>query len=348
MAKHDYRITVNRIPSSRDAIAYTYRTTRCTLTASNGAASVAFSMGAKRDFDDFVSFRVDLAKDAMRKMYLLHALKCDTRLRVRSVIVTVDGESKTYDDSCPGFPFLYSMLTARELHLTERWREPAFLRTVVNQTKTKTENDHRYICLFSFLAGTGKVYEIDRFTCYWTAMNAHYNHLADILNENLPKKQQFTTDADKLTAMLRLLRCGERISSGADRRTHRPQYGAVKSHLQKIPREELPVLCRELYAHRTDRTWVPEGPLGEHLRQCMARANLSAYGFLLLDYAYYIRCNYLHGSKATILFTAANDPEIAAFRTLNRLLGDYLREAIPVMFDDGWLTGETARRIGTK
>ena len=92
MSKHTYSIAINRIPASRDAIEYRFRTTACTLTCSKDAAAVRFEMGPLRTHEDLISFRVDLAKDAMRKMYLLHALRFDSRLRVRSVTVTVDRE----------------------------------------------------------------------------------------------------------------------------------------------------------------------------------------------------------------------------------------------------------------
>ena len=88
-------------------------------------------------------------------------------------------------------------------------------------------------------------------------------------------------------------------------------------------------------------SWFPEGPLGDHLRECCALSGASAWGFLCLDYAYYIRCNYLHGDKTTILFTAATDPELAAFRTLNVFLGEFLKEMIPLVFRENWFTEGT-------
>ena len=109
--KHTYTITINRIPAGREPIEYKFRQTRCTLTCSKDAASVRFEMGALKTHEDLISFRVDLVKDAMRKMYLLHAMRFDSRLRVRSVTVTIDGEARVYEQSYPGFPFLYSMLT---------------------------------------------------------------------------------------------------------------------------------------------------------------------------------------------------------------------------------------------
>ena len=358
MAKHTYIVTINRIPASREPIEYKFRQTKCTLTCSKDAASVRFEMGTPKTHEDLISFRVDLVKDAMRKMYLLHAMRFDTRLRVRSVTVTVDGESKVYEQGYPGFPFLYSMLTAKSLGLPESWHDRDFLTTVLTATKSRTDNDPRYACLFSFLAGTGKVYESEKFICYWTAVNALYNHVLESARpfyarslgaekyEDLSRKKQLLSgDAVGIGALLRLTGSGQGLGSQSERNEHKRQYGAVKTHLRNIDRDRFPELYRQLLDHRDDPDWFPEGPLGEHLRECCARAGSTAWGFLTLDYAYYIRCNYLHGSKATILFTAASDPELAAFRCLNLFLGEFLKEMIPVVFREDWFTEEQFRKV---
>ena len=358
MAKHTYCICINRLPASREPIEYTFRKTACTLSCSRDAASVSYVSASLKTFEDLISFRVDLVKDAMRKMYLLHAMRFDTRLRVRSITVTIDNESKTYEQGYPGFPFLYSMLTAKSLGLPETWRDREFLTAVLTATKSKSDSDHRYACLFSFLAGTGKVYESEKFICYWTAVNALYNHIFDCARpihaavhgaaryEELPNKKKTITGDNVGIAMLqRLTGSGCGIASKAVRDTNRRLYGAVKSHLRTLSREELQALYRQLFAHRMEKDWFPEGPLGEHLKECCAAFGSTAWGFLVLDYAYYIRCNYLHGDKTTILFTAAMDPELAAFRSLNVFLGEFLKEMLPLVFREDWFTEETYHTI---
>ena len=356
--KHTYPVTINRLPASREPIEYKFRQTKCVLTCSKDAASVRFEMSTLKTHEDLITFRVDLVKDAMRKMYLLHAMRFDSRLRVRSVTVTIDGEARVYEQGCPGFPFLYSMLTAKTLGLPESWQDRGFLTTVLTATKSKTDNDPRYACLFSFLAGTGKVYESEKFICYWTAVNALYNHVLESARpfyaqamgveryEDLSRKKQILSgDAVGIGTLLRLTGSGQGLGSQSERNEHKPQYGKIKSLLRHIPREEFPALYRQLLAHRDDPSWFPEGPLGDHLWECCARSGSTAWGFMTLDYAYYIRCNYLHGSKTTILFTAASDPELAAFRCLNVFLGEFLKEMIPLVFREDWFTQEQFRKV---
>ena len=95
------------------------------------------------------------------------------------------------------------------------------------------------------------------------------------------------------------------------------ERGRLYKHLHRC------INARE-YAERERRNST--APINE------TRSQISAWGFLLLDYAYYMRCKYFHGNKTTVLFSAVNDREICALRCLNVFLGNYLREAIPAMF----------------
>lgn len=347
MAKHRYTITVNGAPENGVTIDYKYGGTACILTCSSGCARLEFGMGTKKDIHTPDFFLNKLVKDSLRKIYLLHAMAMDSRLWIEAITVTRNEETAVYDQTTPDFPFLYSMLRSQELKLPESWRQERFLRNVLNRPKSETDNDARYACLFSFLAGTGKRFEIEKFTCYWTAMNAHYNYVAARTGSGK------TGDAPCINHLIQLLGCGKQMSSKADRNEkYKTNFGMMKQCLQGFTTEELEEIYRELYAMRTLPGAVPEHgreQLYDHLHRCInpaeyaagrntineSRSNISAWGFLLLDYAYYMRCKYLHGIKPTVLFSAANDPEISAFRCLNVFLGNYLREVIPEMFREG-------------
>ena len=196
MAKQLNTITVNGAPAAGTAIDYKYGGTACTLTCSPGCARLEFGMGTKKDIRTPDFFRNKLVKDGLRRMYLLHAMAMDSRLWIETITVTRNEESAVYDENTPDFPFLFSMLTARELKLPESWRQERFLEDVLSRPKSETDNDARYACLFSFLAGTGRVYESEKFTCYWTAVNGHYNHLMDCYIARLFEKKCVTSMAE--------------------------------------------------------------------------------------------------------------------------------------------------------
>ena len=344
MAKHQYTLTVNNLPENGVTIHYKYGGTACALTCAKDCAELRFEMGSKKEISEADFFRNKLVKDALRRMYLLHAMAMDSRLWIETITLKRNEESAEYNKETPDFPFLYSMLRCKELKLPEKWREEQFLGNVLSRPKSETDNDARYACLFSFLAGTGKRFEIEKFTCYWTAMNAHYNYVAARTNSGK------TGDAPCIGHLLGLLGAGRQTSSRADRtEKYKTNFGMMKQCLRGFSPEELEEIYRELYDMRT--TWgaVPttdRGQLYGHLHRCInpaeyaaerdpineSRSQISAWGFLLLDYAYYMRCKYLHGNKPTVLFSAANDPEISAFRCLNVFLGNYLKTVIPEMF----------------
>lgn len=358
MAKHTYTIAINRCPAGRKSIEYKYRQFPCTLACVSDAASVSFEMGPLKTHEDLISFREPIAMDAMRKMHLIHAIRIGSRLKVRRILVIVDGVTVEYDKSASGFPFLHSMLTAKNLSLPESWQDAAFQKAILRHTKTSAENDLRIACLFSFLAGNGRQFEIERFTCYWTAVNSLYNYLlqssrpfyaaeqgaAQFEDLSKKKKKALSGDVTGISALIRLLDCGGKLRSQEERNAHKSLYGPIKSYLRHFSKDDLTSLHDQLLAHRRDLDWTPEGPLGLHLKACMAESGLSAWSFLTLDYAYYIRCNYLHGSKATTLFAAANDPELAAFRALNLFLGEFLKEMIPLIFREDWFTESDYRK----
>ena len=349
MGTHRYKITINAAPQKPITHIYKYdKTEGIELKISKQKAVVAFQMTTKKEHNDIISFRVRLVKDALRKAHLLHALSFDESLTVKKIAVMIDDDEKIYTNSAAGFPFFFSMLNSKNFGWGQSWDQNQ-IQKVLAGTKTQTENDYRFISLFSYLAGQSKQFEIDRFTCLWTAMNAHYNHIAKCYEDrtqseedgaNSKRPKLLGNDADTIGALLRILECGSKKPSRAEKETNIKDYGALKDYLHELDEPKVISLHEDLYNHRTDMDYVPEGRLGEHLKTCIEHAKMSAYAYILLEYAYYLRCKYVHGNKATILFAAYHDAELAALRVVNYFLSEYLKQEIPAMFDENYFTEE--------
>ena len=351
--KHTYIIAVNQFSYGQDDLCtYTYNRTPFEISARDNRAQVKYQLTTVKSAEAVI--RGTYAGDALRKMHLYHIMRSGGPLHVRKIIVSIDGVCTTFTREDPGFPFVITMLGTRDLGLPDVWKDHAFHQTVLGATKTAAADDLRFVCLYSFLAGTGKRFQVDRFTCYWTAINAHYSYLLSryretddmkALAENKQKKLNTGGERTAISALLNVLGCG----SSKSPKSFGDNYRDLLYSFRRIDRSQLDSLYDQLYAHRTAPGYIPPGydedprDLGcqlQALRQLDPGLTTSAYGCILLDYAYYMRCEYLHGSHTPPLFVNSNDPEIAAFRVLNLFLERYLKDHIPAMFGDNWMDEE--------
>ena len=76
------------------------------------------------------------------------------------------------------------------------------------------------------------------------------------------------------------------------------------------------------------------------LAECAELFGVPLYTYLLLIYAYHWRCNLFHGNRATMLFSAYNDYEIAVLHIVNYFLDEFLNDAIPKMFQKDFFAGD--------
>ena len=352
--KHTYIIAINQADfKSSNTYTYDYGKTKdCVISVKANCAFVQYTSTALKTPKEAVLSNIAL--DAMRRMHLYHIMQYSRALSVKNILVSIDGESTTFTDNegNDGFPFLRTMLGTKDLKLPNSWKDSDFQKTVLSATKTEAKEDLCFVCLYSYLAATGKRYEIDRFICNWTAMNAHYNHLVALYRDNadlssLPKKKKKKLNGNNerlfITFLLRVLGCGGIVSSRAKSKN----LNVLTYSAGQINPDDLDALYDDLFAHRTDPSYIPanygrdERGLTPRLNALLPDLHTSAYGCILLDYAYHMRCNFVHGNEAPPLFVKFDehngDNELAAFRLLNLFLERYLKENIPLMFSSNWV-----------
>ena len=371
--KHTYIIAINELsPHRAGEYTYKYSSTFFEISAVKGSAQVVFRMGSTKLKTAEDVLRSAYGEDALRKLHLYHIIRFGVPPKVDSITVSIDESETLFTRAHPDFPFLITMLGTSELQLPAAWQEEQFLNAVLNTTKSSALNDRRFVCLYAFLAGTGKDYEVDAFTCYWTAMNAQYDHLyssyqrtADLSFLGTPANKQkrgiFNAKSERTTIsmLMRILDCGGiKTAQG-----FKDQYRDLVYSFRHIPENQLDALYDQLYAHRSDAAYVPAEYLADPrelgcqliaLRSAITKpdpkkpgetktilgVSTSAYGCILLDFAYRMRCEYLHGSCTLPLFSTKEDSVVPAFRALNLFLERYLVDHIPDMFSPHWMDQE--------
>lgn len=340
--KVHYRLIINEEPKNCHPYIYRYGpTSGIELSVGEQAVLLEFNMTVSKQFDDIVSMKVQLIPDAMRKAYLIHALKQDTGLAIEKITVFIGDESRTYSKSkdSPHFPFVSSMISCENLNLGSAWNNSDMLSEIFHIVKTDADKDYRFAALYSYLSSIGRPYEIDKFSCLWTSMNALYNNIAKLYMAEVEKNHPIQkvdkilgNDSGSIGALMNILGCGKSKPIRSKQTEYKIEYAQVGDCLQSLSPEEIESLYGLLSQEKTR-------PRADGLRKNLKPINtlaqklsITPYGLLLLEYPYHWRCRYFHGNRATILFSAYNDRELSILRTLNYFLSEFLRNEIPLLF----------------
>jgi len=346
MKKHNYHIVVNCSCSKSSSPNHIYSyggTKNVCIWVSKNRAELIFSMSVLKTHSDFTTFKLQLFLDAFRKIHLIHVLEYGCGLHVNRLDIHIDGDMRSYEKACSDFPFLYSMLNNATVEFGQSWSNEHIYKCILGSPKSQYERDQRVSSLFSFLASKGKKYELDRFSCLWTSLNAYYSHYAKcfevLYTSRNPSKTLSiaTNDSKSMSALMATYCSGSHLLSKKERNVFRAKFHETERFLSSLMPQEVDELYSVAYndlinPEKTDNKCILE------LNELIKPFNQPAFLFLLFEFPYYLRCNFMHGNIATLLFMAYNDKELKMFRLVNAYLDHYLKENIPNIFEPGFLT----------
>ena len=345
MAKHRYLICINGGTKEKPQLYNFGQTKGIALSIGRQKAVIEFSMGVKKTQEELTSFSVKVFRDAYRKAYLIHAIQYQEGLEVKKLSIAVDGEECIYDSQAPNFPFLFSMV-GKKLELDPAWE--GMSGAILHTTKTKQDEDLRFSAAYSYLAGLKRKFEIDRFTNFWTSMNAYYTYRGHCYKKYLMEVYGAGKDeADKLCISTESQLIGSLAwkFDGQYRGLSKKESDKLWSHFYDTERElgklgegDRGRLYREALEALAGDKELPEAY--EKLGQCASRFGVSLFSYLLLIYPYHLRCKFLHGDRSTLLVAAYNDYEINVLRAVNYFLWRFLDREIPKMFREDFWTGK--------
>ena len=346
--KHRYRVTFNKRPHA-DTKTYNFgRTRNIGLRVDYQCAEVSFEMTGLKSAEDLVTFNSKLFRDAYRKILFVHAVKMSEGLKVRKLIIDIDGVKSVFDeknDANGHFPFMFSMIGDRDLQLDSSWEGLEDI--IINTTKSNQDEDVRFAAVHAYLSAKNRVYAIDKFTNLWTAMNAYYNYCAGQYEKQLKADYGVTelkrslklagSDRDALGLICWLLdshfpMIGEEGKSAELKALWKNNY-EVEEYLRTLPAEDIEKLYDAASAELRGEE-IPDRFAA--LSNRAGQFGVKLMPFLLLQYAYNWRCRLLHGNRSTFLFMAYNDYELSVMHTINYFLERFLNDAIPKIFEDSY------------
>lgn len=323
MAAHDYVASINSGAAKRCVGTYSYgkvSNIRVAVAKDGVAVSWHVKNGSIETFDKLTQSNIFL--DAIKRAHLCFALRNDRALVPRKITVSIDGQAKMYDSGCPGFPFVYSMLGKGDIGLSPAWREmvPALL----SLKKGDRLDDRKLATAYSYLIACGREFEYDRFTGLWTSMNAYYACRSD-----------GGGDRDMIDKTIKDLGLGGDIATRTLRDKNAKLYRSVIIQFARLGDDDIVRLYDDLLTGRPNVNAASVLDLCDAINgQGREGEGLRPFACVLFEMSYYLRCKYIHGERATVLFASSNDYRLGALRVVNYFLARFLDGHIPRLLTD--------------
>lgn len=343
--KNKYSVSINYETKEEyeHSYCYSFGTTKgIHIEIAPNAAKIYFEMNVIKTFDDFSNLKIALYKDAYVKCYLLHVILYKEPLIVKKVCVQINEKTAEFDETYDNFPFLFSMITKKNLEICDEWKQIDNI--LVQQTKSKMNEDNRYVAIYAYFMSKSREYEFDRFQNLWTSMNAIYNYVGDCFEKSII--QEFgLNNRSELNNNLKIKGkdglCLGLLSYliGGKYRKITPQL-SVELKYQYLNFEK--EICKYndikcLYNDFTEQLNSSKRlDKYEKLYNSADEFNVPLYVFMILGYPYYWRCRYLHGNSLAPLFMAYNEDDLKILQIMNYFLDRFIDKTIPMLFSEKW------------
>lgn len=192
--KVDVNIYINsQVSDYSNHYNYIFSKRNVSISLSENHAVICYSISTtSRDYESF-SFASDIFFDAMRKMYLLHALCFNCGIYPESIKACYDDKEICTDKDTKDFPFIrslisdgrldydYSMFESQNFSFEdEGWNY--VIDKLVNSNKSSLLQYRPAVSLYALLKSKNRSTESDRFFNLWTSMNAYYYEFCERFN----------------------------------------------------------------------------------------------------------------------------------------------------------------------
>ncbi len=321
-----YIVQINKVQNHYDEYRYQYFGKDIIIKIANN--SIQITMGRKTKYSEskIKEGKAIVISDSIKKAMLIHLIIYSSPLQIDSMMVM---KNKVQIDILDTDPLrrIISIATANLLPINiDNWKNKQVIENILNIKSSN--NDPRMAALYAFLYAKSRTYEYERFVNLWISFNGMYGYFSNIVAEvhNCDKKQ--FKEGDQLKYIINASNCGNDHISGG----HSGKVGkAITDLLKDVRLEDITPQAVSAGTPLSDR-------IIQAINDVIGRSyETTAYGYLLVDYAYYFRCNLIHANKPLPLFANENDHVVACLRMVNRLLEDYINHNLCRFFDNDYI-----------
>lgn len=311
--KYKYELIVNADIKKSEIFEYAYSQTKSILLRClKGKAKLEFDL--TRDYSDNMdnAYLSSLIQDGIKRIALVHLLSFSQPIDIKSAWISIyDGDAELLDADITDRFVLHSMINCPLVEpLADSLRKKDFIASVISVSKS--DYGSNMASLFAYLISKQQRYDMQKFLYTWISFNGFYKAMYPKLN-----------DKTGIEAIVRKYGFGTEISTSKDRSKIGRSVMLYLNTLGEIDYEELQNSNCQIAKDISMRLLID----GKKL-------DVSAYGYLMTDFAYYLRCTLFHANKPALLFSFEDDMELKAIRIAQHLLDDFITEHLAELFKE--------------
>jgi len=336
--KHHYEIEFNTLSKSCFTYSYDYASNRgkdIKIRLSPNAIQIIADLSPIYNINDITNPGNLILSDSIKKSLLMHLLLFGKNISMKTVEFVIDNEREKLEIQSHRRIGIYSLINEKtSIIIPESWKKPIIAETLLSTAPSN--QDSRWAALFAALFAKSRTFETERFIYFWMSFNGIYGYLAEIINgmkQSVSKRKP--QEAKQLTWLLQF-------------------YGIGNEHVcqedsASIAHEVKSILLENDISTIKGRKEI-QNDLIENISKVVKRKNgvayhTTTYGYLLVDFAYFFRCNLIHANKPLSLFSYAEEPDIVCLSLINKLLEEFIDLNLPHLFDCNYMKQECLQKL---
>lgn len=351
-----YKVFINSVKERNEfSFDYQYRKKPVHIEISPNSALISLERTTDYKPEEIAMGTNIVFSDAIKKAILIHILIYSKSLNVRAMEIYKNSDVYCYSLNEKNMVQVFSLVDGDlNTSFSDEWKNQEFIETILNLKKD--EYDSRMSALFAVICAKNKIYEIERFVNFWISFNGMYGFFSSL---RVPRTNQ---EAEQLKRFIIYLREGRYklsrdLSNGiANKVTNLLEnypideidYNWLNDDLNQqfsidlltIVQEEITNKIGKLENERASLT-APQkiGDINNKIGKLNEFLNYdnTAYAYLLVEYAYYFRCKYIHANEVLPLLYYGNEHEIKCIALVNRLLEDYISNNLCRWFSNDYV-----------
>lgn len=366
-----YKVYLNNCLESYDySFSFSLNKKPVMIALSDSSAVITVERTTKYKPEDIAYGKHDLFSETVKKVMLVHLLLYSKCIDIQSIRVVI--KNKAFDFSIEDHNMRYvSTLIQNQVRpdFNENWHDKTLIETIIGTNKTKS--DSRMSALYAFILSRSRKAVIERFVDLWISFNGMYSYFSSLYEKktsqeseqlkrfiiqtgegNIKIERSFTDRiARKVTEYLKNTNVAainyEWLTGDEGQDFSNELVRQIKTEISTIEDEykkQNEELNNKLKSASNDEKAKIKKSIQSNSDKIGKLATYkqysnSAYIYLMVEYAYYFRCKYVHANEVLPLFTYNDEHIIRCIGLVNRLLDNYIDNNLYKWFSEQYING---------